>query len=159
MITVTLKSMRDDLRAIVNEMGEDYRYQKPASEMVCLYWHKRNGSFDPGCIFGHWFARHGWTQEQLEEIGVTNTGMNIRDALNVLRDQGMIEMPDHRHLLTDYALEVQGAQDVRDPAGMSARYTWGEALQKGDDFLSYRLSAEGLREVAPDLFPEPSTEG
>lgn len=108
---LTYETVKKELAEIAHA-NPFHVYKSPVNnymgQQVCMYFHDD----EPGCIIGHWFAKHGVTAK-LVNIHMINIGVNAGRAAVVL---GIDLDEDARELLD----ETQSYQDF----GM----TWELAL-------------------------------
>jgi hypothetical protein len=63
-IPLTFDQAKAELTDIINEVGPDTVYYSPGDD-GCVYFY----GGQPSCIVGHLLAKHGVTQEDLDEAG------------------------------------------------------------------------------------------
>jgi hypothetical protein len=113
---LTYETVKNELAEIVN--ANPHRvYKSPIQNAmghdVCMYFHDDK----PGCIVGHWFARHGITAELVNNHGI-NAGVSAINAAVVL---GIEIDSDGLELLA----ETQSHQD----AGMTWQMSLAHAVE------------------------------
>lgn len=116
-----------ELRAVVEEYGEGYRYvdefgrEGGEDSAQCQYLH----GDEPGCIVGHVLHRLGVSADTLFAFDHASAGGDSQ-GIRTLASQGALTA--HGLVLTLDALDaLDFAQDAQDSG-----YTWGDALARAE---------------------------
>lgn len=127
---LTVKQALELLHEVVEEVGEDHRYQQvpsPSSDAGsagCRY--EYNGA--PSCLVGHVLHRAGWPLSALQDLDTRGVGAE---------ELYYVELPDGTPGVTQGAARVlnraQGRQDLGD--------TWGTALEAAVEMAAERSSS------------------
>jgi hypothetical protein len=123
-LTLTYDEALADLKALVEEKGEDYIYQTDP-ESGCLYFHDKER---PGCIVGHVMAKHGIKQDDLVH---GSADWNFNKSVHGLFKDGFLDIDER----TGYLLAIaQTLQDDHTPWGQAVSVAVERADQPGVDY-------------------------
>lgn len=115
-IIITVASAHEGLKALVEEYGEEFVYQRntdPDAGPACAY--VRGG--EPSCLVGKFLANVGVPLERLERADYFG-GDSARELLASLCDEGALQYEPRAGWM------LSAAQNVQDSG-----CTWGEALK------------------------------
>ena len=122
---VKLDEVREKLKEIVEEFGEDYKYEAPGGLGSLCSYRDEDDPEKPGCIVGHLFHKHYpklfKAAVESERWGEDIDGFScLLEGISVPEVPGAQETFDRESI--HYLLSVQNAQDTG--------VTWGEAVNR-----------------------------